>query len=124
MRIMSIQETAKLRMTLNVCMLGARGVGKTTVLTAIFDETRGTNGLAGTSKIVISPKSDTRKILSNRKDELLEIFDEKKAFSNGGIKATPGASPYYFAHRYRNLCPARKRRYRNPRRNFCFRRKF
>lgn len=96
MRIMSIQETAKLRMTLNVCMLGARGVGKTTVLTAIFDETRGTKGLAGTSKIVISPKSDTRKILSNRKDELLEIFDEKKAFSNGGIKATPGASPYYF----------------------------
>lgn len=93
---MGIQETAKLRMTLNVCMLGARGVGKTTVLTAIFDETRGAKGLAGTSKIVVTPKADTRKILANRKDELLEIFDEKRIFSNGGIKATPGASPYYF----------------------------
>ena len=93
---MSVKETAKLHMQLNVCMLGARGVGKTTVLTAIFDETNGSKGLSSTSKIVFSPKDETRQILSKRKKELLGVFDEKKVFSNAGIKATSGASPYYF----------------------------
>lgn len=93
---MNVRETAKLHMQLNVCMLGARGVGKTTVLTAIFDETNGAKGLSSTSKIILSPKDDTRKILAKRKKELLTVFDEKKAFSNAGLEATPGASPYYF----------------------------
>lgn len=93
---MSVKEAAKLHMQLNVCMLGARGVGKTTVLTAIFNETNGSKGLSSTSKIVLSPKDETRKILSDRKRELAEVFDEKKNFSNAGIKATSGASSYYF----------------------------
>lgn len=93
---MNVKEVAKLHMQLKVCMLGAKGVGKTTVLTAIFDETNSSKGLSSTSKIVLSPKDDTRKILAQRKIELLDVFDTKGAFTNAGLSATAGASSYQF----------------------------
>lgn len=93
---MNVKEAAKLHMQLKVCMLGAKGVGKTTVLTAIFDETNSSKGLSSASKIVLSPKDDTRKILAKRKRELLDVFDTKGSFTNAGLSATAGASSYQF----------------------------
>ena len=93
---MNIKEAVKLHMQLKVCMLGAKGVGKTTVLTAIFDETKSSKGLSSTSKIALSPKDDTRKILAKRKMELLDVFDTKGSFTNAGLSATAGASSYQF----------------------------
>ena len=56
---MDLRELSKTHMQLNMCMLGARSVGKTTIMTAIFDDSRSSNGLSNskTKLTTTQPKS-------------------------------------------------------------------
>ena len=90
-----LRDYAKTHMDLNMCMLGARGVGKTSVMTAIFDDTRSVNGLAKT-KLVMSAKSETRDYLEQKKDELQSVFDDKVELTNAGIAPNSAANEFNF----------------------------
>lgn len=90
-----LRDYAKTHMDLNMCMLGARGVGKTSVMTAIFDDTRSSNGLART-KLVMSAKSETRDYLEQKKDELQSVFDDKVELTNAGIAPSSAANEFNF----------------------------
>ena len=92
---MDLRELSKTHMELNMCMLGARSVGKTTIMTAIFDDTRSSNGLSK-SKIVLTAKSDTRAELLTRKLELEEVFDDRKEFAESGIAASAAVHTFNF----------------------------
>ena len=92
---MDLRELSKTHMELNMCMLGARSVGKTTIMTAIFDDSRSSNGLSK-SKIVLTAKSDTRAELLARKLDLQEVFDEKKHIVDAGIAASSAVHTFNF----------------------------
>jgi len=92
---MDLRELSKTHMELNMCMLGARSVGKTTIMTAIFDDSRSSNGLSK-SKIVLTAKSDTRAELLARKLDLQEVFDEKKDIVDAGIAASSAVHTFNF----------------------------
>lgn len=82
---------------MNVCMMGPRGVGKTTILTAIFNETQ--NAISST-RLMLHAKGDTHAQVSQRYEELLFIFDEKKAITDrpvAGLAATRGEHVFDFA---------------------------
>ena len=92
---MDLRELSKTHMELNMCMLGARSVGKTTVMTAIFDDSRSSNGLSK-SKIVLMAKDDTRKELLAKKLSLQEVFDERKDVVEAGIAASSAVHTFNF----------------------------
>ena len=92
---MDLRELSKTHMELNMCMLGARSVGKTTIMTAIFDDSRSSNGLSK-SKIALTAKSDTRAELLARKLDLQEVFDEKKDIVDAGIAASSAVHTFNF----------------------------
>lgn len=92
---MDLRELSKTRMELNMCMLGARSVGKTTVMTAIFDDSRSSNGLSK-SKIVLTAQDDTRKELLAKKLSLQEVFDERKDVVEAGIAASSAVHTFNF----------------------------
>lgn len=62
------------RMTMNVCMMGPRAVGKTTVLTAIFSETQ--NSIAETN-LLLHALGDTNADIIAKKQMLTHIFAKK-----------------------------------------------
>lgn len=92
---MDLRDLSKTHMELNMCMLGARSVGKTTVMTAIFDDSRSSNGLSK-SKIVLMAKDDTRKELLAKKLSLQEVFDERKDVVEAGIAASSAVHTFNF----------------------------
>lgn len=92
---MSLRDIAKTHMELNMCMLGSRGVGKTSVMTAIFDESRSSKGLAK-SKIAMVAESDTRTELLNKKMDLMEIFENQKIIADSGIAASAAVHTFKF----------------------------
>lgn len=92
---MDLRELSKTHMQLNMCMLGARSVGKTTIMTAIFDDSRSSNGLSN-SKIVLSAQADTRAELLARKLDLQEVFDERKDVVDAGIAASSAVHTFNF----------------------------
>lgn len=95
---MNLRNVANTHMELNMCMLGARGVGKTSVMTAIFDESRSSGGLVS-SKVALKASDDTRTELSSKKDELHEIFDnEQEIFGNEQEIVKTGISASEAAH--------------------------
>ena len=92
---MNLRNVANTHMELNMCMLGARGVGKTSVMTAIFDESRSSGGLVS-SKVALKASDDTRTELSSKKDELQEIFDNEQEIVKTGISASEAAHFFDF----------------------------
>lgn len=80
-------------MPLQVTMLGARGVGKTSVVTAIFDDSLSKDGF-GKTKITITAESKTGSTLSVQRNLLMGVFDDRTDIA--AIPSTPGESKYYF----------------------------
>lgn len=86
---------------MNVCMMGPKAVGKTTVLTAVFNETQ--NAICDTT-LNLTAKGDTNAELIERLHMLHAIFAKKKEIkddysnniANAGIKASPSESGFYF----------------------------
>ncbi len=69
-------KKGKSHLTLNVCMLGARGVGKTSVVTAIFDDARSKDGFNGT-KVYMKATPETEVVLSRQRRLLWDVFDNR-----------------------------------------------
>ena len=92
---MNLRDMARTHMDLNMCMMGARGVGKTSVMTAIFDDTRSSNGLSK-SKIVLTAESDTQAELLQKKMSLMEIFENRGDIVDVGIAASPAVHTFKF----------------------------
>lgn len=99
---MGLRDFTKNHMTLGVCMLGARGVGKTSIMTAMFDDARSSEGF-GTTRIAMTAKPDTRAELYDKKLQLQSAFDDNADLSligrkspSAGIEATAGASNFHF----------------------------
>ena len=90
-----LRNYAKTHMDLSMCMFGARGVGKTSVMTAIFDDTQSVNGLART-KLVMSAKSETRDYLKEKKYELQSVFEDRTELTNAGIAPNNAANTFNF----------------------------
>ncbi len=92
---MNLREIAKTHMEINMCMLGARSVGKTTIMTAIFDDSRSSNGLSQ-SNIALTAKSDTRSELLSKKLSLEEVFEEQNDIVDAGIAASSAVHTFNF----------------------------
>lgn len=85
---------------MNICMMGPKAVGKTTVLTAVFNETQ--NSISGTT-LNLTAKGDTEAELMDRLHMLHAIFAKKKSItdnsqtiSNAGISASSYESRFDF----------------------------
>lgn len=77
-------------LTLNVCMMGPRAVGKTTVLTSIFHETQ--ESICGTRLFLRTEDSNTSKLVGYRA-ELREAVEKKDA---GRLPASNTTSQFLF----------------------------
>lgn len=86
---------------MNICMMGPKAVGKTTVLTAVFNETQ--RSISDTT-LNLTAKGDTNAELIDRLHMLNAIFAKKKDIKdeysnrveNAGITATYNESSFYF----------------------------
>ena len=86
---------------MNVCMMGPKAVGKTTVLTAVFNETQ--NAICDTT-LNLTAKGDTNADLIERLHMLNAIFAKKKEIkddysnniANAGMQASSSESGFYF----------------------------
>lgn len=74
-------RTAGQKIQLNVCMMGPRGVGKTTILTSIFKDS---SKILSDSNLYFSPVGTTYDLLKEGQNQLVEIFSSYK-----GEKSTP-----------------------------------
>lgn len=92
---MDLRELSRTHMELNMCMLGARSVGKTTIMTAIFDDSRSSTGLSQ-SKIALTALPDTREELLDRQEALQEVFEDKKDMVEAGIAASSAVHTFNF----------------------------
>lgn len=82
--------------TIKVCMLGGKGTGKSSVLTALYKNMD--ESLMGT-KLYIVPENDTITMLNNKYDELLHMFDyadKDEAIPPAGIAGDSEVSLYKF----------------------------
>lgn len=83
--------------SMNVCMMGPRGVGKTTILTAVFKETQ--SAITSTD-LILHAKGDTRANLNRYYSELSLAFDVKDKFidrPNAGLSASSGEHVFDFS---------------------------
>lgn len=81
---------------MQVCMMGPRAVGKTTVLTAVFSETK---DKIAASRLFLTADDETYSTLQARKDLLMGMFERKEDFIDepkGGIEATTAVQEYDF----------------------------
>lgn len=88
-----IEKKAHTRMPMEVCMLGARGVGKTSIMASIFCEARKREGLAST-KVCLKAKPETLKELSTRANDIEAVFDDRTNIA--AIPATSGIHSFNF----------------------------
>lgn len=88
---------------MQVCMMGARGVGKTSVLTSMFHDMNAVN--SGTSLQLTTTKDEksgvdmTAHTINQKHEELLEMFYEPvlgEKVPNGGIAGDMEEREYYF----------------------------
>ena len=70
---------------LKITMLGSRGVGKTSLLTAMYDQFA--NNI-GKTDLLLTPDEESSAILQERLIELKSLLDDFE--SKGGIRATTG----------------------------------
>ncbi len=88
-----LDKASKNRLAVNVCMLGARGVGKTSVLCAILDDARSMGGFVRT-KVQFLAKNDTRDRLYDLRSKLGKAFDDKTDIA--AIPPSKGIAEYDF----------------------------
>ena len=68
----SFKKKAVSRIPMKVCMMGPRAVGKTTILTAIFNDSQ--ESIGATTNLVLKAEGDTNAELTNRRHQLNAIF--------------------------------------------------
>lgn len=81
---------------LNICMMGPRAVGKTTVLTSIF---HGADKAFGASALKFMPTDETMNIIGDGRKELDNIFQNYKGENDvplSGIKANKSVTRFHF----------------------------
>lgn len=88
---------------MQICMMGARGVGKTSVLTSMFHDL---NAVNSNSNLFLTTMEDeqskldmTAGIILKKHEELLEMFDgaaKGKSVPSGGISGDMEERSYYF----------------------------
>lgn len=87
------------RLTMRVCMLGARGVGKTSVITSLFNSQK--DAVAGT-KLFLVANGDTQVILNNKKNLLDGLFTglhgRGDLLTEGGLPGDAGESLFEFTY--------------------------
>lgn len=90
-----ITEKAKKRtlreIDIKVCMLGARGVGKTSVLTSIFYDGNSKDGFYGT-KIRLYATPETGAELTKQREKLVDVFKHRQNIAT--IGASSGVSEF------------------------------
>lgn len=93
------KQTEAPRMKMKVCMLGARGVGKTSVITSMYNSQK--EAVKGTGLFLVAD-SDTEKILDNKREDLIRIFDgihkEKELVAESGIPGDASESVFEFTY--------------------------
>lgn len=87
------------RACMKVCMMGSRGVGKTTILTAVFNEAM---AKISSTNLNLIARGDTGARLLDRRRELVSIFKQRGEFadenqSKAGIRATYEESTFDFS---------------------------
>ena len=84
------------RPTMEVCMMGPRAVGKTTILTSVFNETK--TSIASTNLKLVD-RGDTGEQLDDRYKQLMSVFEEREDISTvgAGINATNYESKFQFS---------------------------
>lgn len=85
------------RITMNVCMMGPRAVGKTSVLTAIFSEAQQS---IATTKLLLHAIGDTNADIIEKKQMLAHIFAKKIQIEDkpeAGIAANSAVHTFDFA---------------------------
>lgn len=87
------------RLTMRVCMLGARGVGKTSVITSLYNSQKA--AVAGTQLFLVAD-GDTQAILENKKNLLMGMFtglhDEGDLVTESGLPGDSGESLFQFTY--------------------------
>lgn len=84
------------RPVMEVCMMGPRAVGKTTILTSVFNETK--TSIAQT-KLKLVDRGDTGEQLDDRYKQLMSVFENREDISTvgAGINATNFESKFQFS---------------------------
>lgn len=98
--IKKIKEPAQPpKMTLSVCMLGPRGVGKTSVITSMYNSQK--EAVSGSNLFLIA-EGDTKMILDDKKNQLIHTFqglhDEGSLVKESGIPGDSSESLFCFTY--------------------------
>ena len=86
-----VKERTSREIDIKVCMLGARGVGKTSVLTSIFYDGNSKEGFYGT-KIRLMATPDTGAELNKQRERLSDVFKHRENIA--AIGGTSGVSEF------------------------------
>ena len=84
-------------MDMKVCMMGPRGVGKTTILTAIFNDTK--ESLGSTTGLHLTAENATLSELTDREHYLNSVFAERASMSDrpsAGLAASSTVTTFDF----------------------------
>ena len=93
----SFKKKAISRIPMKVCMMGPRAVGKTTILTAIFNDTQ--ENIAASTNLLLQAVGDTNAELTDRKHQLNAIFAEKQLITDkpaAGLAASSAVNTFNF----------------------------
>ncbi len=93
----SFKEKAIARIPMKVCMMGPRAVGKTTILTAIFNDTQ--ENIGATTNLLLRAEGDTNAELTDRKHQLNAIFAARKQITDkpaAGLAASSTVNTFNF----------------------------
>ena len=86
-------------MKMKVCMLGARGVGKTSVITSMYNSMK--DAVMGTGLFLVAD-SDTERMLNSKLEDLNRIFtgihDENDRVTESGIPGNAAESVFEFTY--------------------------
>ncbi len=90
-------------LTMRCCMLGARGVGKTSVITSLYDSQR--KAVSGT-ELFLTPDAETQQILQGKKTMLENLFrglhDKDELVTESGIPGDAAVSRFFFTYGMRS----------------------
>lgn len=85
------------RIPMKACMMGPRAVGKTTILTAIFNDTQ--ESIGATTKLLLQPVGDTSSVLTEQKRKLNAVFKDMKDITDrpaAGMEASNVVNTFDF----------------------------
>lgn len=94
----TFKQRAVPRIPMKVCMMGPRAVGKTTILTAVFNDTQENLGLS--TNLLLKAEGDTLVELTERKHQLNAIFANRTLITDkpaAGLAATSTVNTFEFA---------------------------